>query len=74
MVASCFLEELPMDFFKRNARFIIPLPWALLSAENLWEAVHGGDAGTWYRAIGFGGLAYLFYAVQRHIHAARLGA
>jgi hypothetical protein len=74
MVASCFLEELPMDFFKRNGRFIIPLPWALLSAQKMWEAVHGGDAGTWYLAIGFGGLAYLFYAVQRHIHAARRGA
>lgn len=63
-----------MDFFKRNARFIMPLPWAVLSARKLWEAVHGGDAATWYLAIGFGGLSYLYYAVQRHVHAARYGA
>jgi hypothetical protein len=63
-----------MDFFRRNARFILPLPWAFLAAAKLWEAAHGGDTATWYMAIAFGGLACLFYAVYRHVHAARRGA
>ena len=60
-----------MDFFKRNARFIVPLPWALFSARKLWEAVHGGGPAACYLAIGFAGLAYLFYVRQRYVRADR---
>lgn len=62
-----------MAFFKRNARSLIPLPWAVLSARKLWEAVHGGDFATYCMAIGFGGLAHLFCARQQYIHADRRG-
>jgi hypothetical protein len=58
-------------FFTSNARFILPVPWTMLSAMNIWEAVHTGNAARYLPALGFAGLALLMYLGQRHIHQKR---
>jgi len=54
-----------MTFFQRNARFIVPLPWLILMAMKLWQAVHVGGLAAYAGALGFGGLAVLGYMSQR---------
>jgi hypothetical protein len=54
-----------MTFFQRNARFIVPLPWLILMAMKLWQAVHVGGLAAYAGALGFAGLAVLGYLSQR---------
>ena len=61
-----------MTFFQRNARFIVPLPWLMLAAMKLWEAVHIGGAVHYAGAIAFAGLAAFTYLTQRLLYLKRL--
>ena len=61
-----------MTFFQRNARFIVPLPWLVLTAMKLWQAVHVGGVVHYAGALGFGGLAVLAYLSQRVVYRRRL--
>jgi len=61
-----------MTFFQRNARFIVPLPWLILAAMKLWQAVHVGGAAHYTVAFGFGALALLTYLSQRVLYRKRI--
>lgn len=58
-----------MNFFKRNIGFVVPVLFGLLSAFNLWEAIHNGRFFQYVAAGGFMGSAVLFFISQ--IHASR---
>jgi hypothetical protein len=61
-----------MTFFQRNARFIVPLPWLLLMAMKLWQAVHVGGVVSYAGALGFGIVAAITYLSQRMLYLRRL--
>jgi len=60
-----------MTFFQRNARFIGPLPWLLLAAMKLWQAIHVGGVVHYAGALGFAGLAAFTYLSQRMLYLKR---
>lgn len=60
-----------MTFFQRNARFIVPLPWLLLTAMKLWQAVHVGHAIDYVGALAFALIAAMFYIGQRQLYIKR---
>lgn len=60
-----------MNFFHRNARFIVPVPWFVLSALQLWQAAHGDDNFHYFGAFAFGIIAFLFYLGQTQIYTKR---
>jgi hypothetical protein len=60
-----------MNFFQRNARFIVPLPWLVLSALKLLQAVRGGDNFHYFGAFAWGVIAFLFYLGQTQIYTKR---
>lgn len=61
-----------MTFFQRNARFIVPLPWLMLAAMKLWEAVHVGGVANYAGAVGFAALAAVTYLSQRMLYLKRV--
>jgi hypothetical protein len=61
-----------MTFFQRNARFIVPLPWLILAAMKLWQAVHVGGVVNYAGGLGFAVLAGLIYLNQRMLYLKRL--
>jgi hypothetical protein len=61
-----------MTFFQRNSRFIVPLPWLMLAAMKLWEAVHVGGVVNYVAAFAFVGLAGFMYLSQRLLYMKRL--
>lgn len=61
-----------MTFFQRNARFIVPLPWLMLAAMKLWEAVHVGGVVNYVAAFAFAVLAACMYLSQRLQYMKRL--
>jgi hypothetical protein len=60
-----------MGFFHGNARFIVPVPWFVLSALKLWQAAHGGDNFHYIGAFAFGIIALRFYLGQTQIYKKR---
>jgi hypothetical protein len=60
-----------MNFFQRNARLIVPVPWFVVSGLKLWQAVHGGDHFHYFGAFAFGTIALLFYLGQTQIYRKR---
>jgi hypothetical protein len=61
-----------MTFFQRNLRFIAPLPWLLLAAMKLWQAIHVGGTGHYAVVVMFIAVAAMFYIGQRHVYLQRL--
>jgi hypothetical protein len=60
-----------MNFLQRNGRFIVPVPWLLLAAFKLWQGSKSSDISQYLQALGFAGIALVFYIGQSQIHAAR---
>lgn len=60
-----------MKILKRNARFIVPLPWLMLSALKLWSAAHTGLVVDYVASFAFALLAGLFYFGQLLVHRKR---
>lgn len=61
-----------MSFFQRNLRFIAPLPWLLLAAMKLWQAIHVGGTGHYAVVVLFIAVAAVFYIGQRQLYLQRL--
>lgn len=58
--------KVKMNFFKRNAMYILPIPWLVASALEFWMAAHQGGDTKYIAAFAFGCLAVLVYIGQRH--------
>jgi len=50
---------------------LLPLPWLLIAAIKLWQAVHTEEIVLYIEAFGFFGVAFLFYISQRYMHFKR---
>jgi hypothetical protein len=59
-----------MNFFKKNAMYIVPAPWLFLSSLEFWMAAHQGGDTKYIAAVGFGCLAVMFYFGQKRRYEA----